>query len=308
MNHLVQRMVERRDRGDHSEQRLLQGVHLAALAVRGEIAREHFAVVDQRLVGREQQHIRGAADLVLRVLEAQSRLERDQAREIVAPRCNDRACLHEYLVAIVARERGPKAARNLERAFDVIGGRLGNGAGQFAAIRVANLDEPVARHSGAGDPQGLADRFACDGRRGGGGHRSALRGSCGEVQPEIERIEVAPAAAFGLLDDAAIDEQRHFLLRHAAVRTQRNVEPGQIVPVARGADDRVQTRHDHEVADAVRGQLEARRALGARQYRFDPGKRRDPIGQRARVGDSRRQADTRARRIQVRRGARHKDP
>ena len=85
MDHLVQRMVERSNRGDCAEQRLAQGVDLAALAMRGEITREHFAVVDQSLVGGEQQNIRGAADLVLRVLQAQARLKRDQAREIIAP-------------------------------------------------------------------------------------------------------------------------------------------------------------------------------------------------------------------------------
>src|ERR1700727_2949309 len=77
-----------------------------------------------------------------------------------------------------------------------------------------------------------------------------------KIQPEIERIEVAPAAGAGVLAAASVDEQRNFLLRGAAMRTQRYVEPGQIVLAAAGADDGVPLRHDHQVADAVRRQFE----------------------------------------------------
>jgi hypothetical protein len=52
--------------------------------VRGEIAGEDLAVVDQASIGGEQQHVRGAPDFVQRVLQAQARLERDQARDLVA--------------------------------------------------------------------------------------------------------------------------------------------------------------------------------------------------------------------------------
>src|ERR1700689_3900619 len=70
-------------------------------------------------------------------------------------------------------------------------------------------------------------------------------GRCGEIEPEIERIEVAPAARAGLLADASIDQQRNPLLRRTAVRAQRNIEPGQVVLAAAGADDGVPLRHDH---------------------------------------------------------------
>ena len=81
-------MIERRDGGDDAQQGLLQRVDLAALAMCREVAGEHLAVVDEGLVGGEQQHIRGAADLVLRILQAQARLERDQTRQLrrAAPR------------------------------------------------------------------------------------------------------------------------------------------------------------------------------------------------------------------------------
>src|SRR5882762_11589268 len=113
-------MVERSDRGNGAEQRLPQGVDLAALPMRGEIAREYFSVVDQRLIGGEQQDIRGSAYLVLRVLETKTRLQRDQAREVFALFSNDGACFHEDAVAVMARERGAKAPRNLQRAFDIV--------------------------------------------------------------------------------------------------------------------------------------------------------------------------------------------
>jgi hypothetical protein len=64
VDHLVERMVERRDRGDRAHQRLAQRIDLAALAVVGQVAREHLAVVDQRLVRREEQDVRGTAHFV----------------------------------------------------------------------------------------------------------------------------------------------------------------------------------------------------------------------------------------------------
>ena len=67
-----------------------------------------------------------------------------------------------------------------------------------------------------------------------------LRGPRCEIQPKVEGIEVAPAVVSRLCADAAIDEQRYLLLRHAAVRAQRNVEPRQVMPVAAGADDGIQ--------------------------------------------------------------------
>src|ERR1700677_2308787 len=100
-------------------------------------------------------------------------------------------------------------------------------------------------------------------------------GRRGEIQPEIERIEAAPAAGAGLPADASVDEQRNFLLRGAAVRTQRNIEPGQIVLAAAGALVGTPLRHDPQVADAVRRLLELRGLFGSSQHRFDPGKLRD---------------------------------
>ena len=80
---------------------------------------QRLAVVHQRLIGGEQQDIRGAAHFVLRVLEAQSRFEGDEPRQIIAPRCNEGAGLGEDPVAIVAGERRLEGTPNLERAPDI---------------------------------------------------------------------------------------------------------------------------------------------------------------------------------------------
>ena len=78
VRHHVERMVERRDGRDGVE-RLAQGEDLARLAVRGEIAGEGLAVVEQAELAGEGEDVVGAADLVERVLQAEARLERDQA-------------------------------------------------------------------------------------------------------------------------------------------------------------------------------------------------------------------------------------
>ncbi len=54
-----------------------------------------------------------------------------------------------------------------------------------------------------------------------------------------------------------------------------------------GADDGVPLRHDHQIADSVRWQLEACSGLGARQHRFNAGKRRDLLGDARGVGGGR---------------------
>ena len=76
VRHLVQRMVERRDRGDDAEQRLAQRVDLARLAVRRQVAGEHLAVVLQRRIAGEREHVARAADFVERVLLADARTRR----------------------------------------------------------------------------------------------------------------------------------------------------------------------------------------------------------------------------------------
>ena len=108
-----------------------------------------------------------------------------------------------------------------------------------------------------------------------------LRDAGREVEAKIECVEVPPATAGRLLADCAVHDQRDFLFRQAAVRAQRYVEPGEVVPAAAGADDRVEPRDHHEIADPVCGQLEARRRIRAGQHRLDARDRGDPAGERA---------------------------
>ncbi len=159
VDHLIQGMVERRDGGDGAEQRFSQRIDLAPLAVGGEIAGKHLGIVDQGLVGREQQHIRGASHLVIGVLEAQSRLERDQAGNLFAARGNEGPGAHENGVARVARERGAVAARDAQRPFDVLDAGLRHRAGQRTAVGVTDFDHPVAEHPLARDAQRLPYRL-----------------------------------------------------------------------------------------------------------------------------------------------------
>src|SRR6185503_11918051 len=135
------------------EQRLAQRVDLAALAVVREVAREHLAVVDQRLVGGEQQHVARAADLVGRVLEAEPGLERDQARDLVLAAGDDLARAHQDAVALVARELRLVLARDAERALHVVDRRPGHRGDHLAGIGEAHLDHAVAAHLVAGDAQ-----------------------------------------------------------------------------------------------------------------------------------------------------------
>ena len=122
-----------------------------------------------------------------------------------------------------------------------------------------------------------------DGRGGAGGHGRLLGGSSGEVEPEIERIEVAPAAALPadrsmrrLTSSGTFCSDVPPCERSGTSSPDRSCR-SRLVPITVS-----QPRHDHEVADAVRRQLETRGGLRAGQHRFDSGQRGDPLGHRAR--------------------------
>ena len=73
--------------------------------MRSQVAGEHLPVVDQGLVGGEQQHVAGAADFVQRVLQAQPGFQRDQSSDLVAAPGDDLARLHQDAIALVAGQR-----------------------------------------------------------------------------------------------------------------------------------------------------------------------------------------------------------
>jgi len=166
-----QRMVERRDRADHALQRFAQRIDLARLAVVRQVAGEHLAIVDQRLVGGKEQHVRGTAHLVHRVLQAQPRFERDQPRQRLLARSDDRAGTHQDRVALVARQRRLVQPCNRQRAAHVFERGLRHRGDDVAGPRIAHVDRAVAVHLLAADAQGLAQREVYDG---GGLHEASL--------------------------------------------------------------------------------------------------------------------------------------
>jgi hypothetical protein len=60
----------------------------------------------------------------------------------------------------VARQLGAVAARNLQRALDVVERGLGNRADELAAVGMTNLDDAVAGDFLACDAQRFANRVA----------------------------------------------------------------------------------------------------------------------------------------------------
>src|SRR5579864_7652195 len=90
------------------------------------------------------------------------------------------------------------------------------------------------------------------------------------VESEIEGVEIAPPA-HGQVGRRPIGDQGHALLGGPAVRAQGRVEAGQVVAALAAADDGEPFRYDHEIADAVLGQLETRAGSRTRQHELDAG-------------------------------------
>ena len=95
-----------------------------------------------------------------------------------------------------------------------------------------------------------------------------MAGDCGGSR--VEGVEVAPAAR-GQVHGAPVGDQRHTLLGNAAVRAQRHVEAGQIVPVGAGADHREPLRDDDDGRRRGRAAARSRARLLAGEDHLDPG-------------------------------------
>ena len=160
VRHLVQRMIERRDGGNGAEQRLAQRVHLARLAVRRQVAREHLAVVLQRRIAGEHEHVAGAADLVDRILLAQPGLGGDQVGDRVRAGPDQLGGPVHDLRALVARERRAIRLRDGERPPDIVDRGLGHRADDCLRVRVSYLDDAVVGDGLAGDAHGGPQRRA----------------------------------------------------------------------------------------------------------------------------------------------------
>ena len=77
------------------------------------------------------------------------------------------------------------------------------------------------------------------------------------IQGEVEDVEVAQPPAGGHPGGGPVQQERHRLLADAAVRAQRGVEAGEIVPGLARADHHVPLGYGDQVAHAVGRQLEA---------------------------------------------------
>jgi len=140
---LVQRVVERGDRADHALQRLTQRVDLARLAVGRQVAGEHLAVVDERGVAGEREHVAGAADLVERVLLAEAALGGDEVRDRVGAAPEDLGGAIGDPRALVARELRATGARHREGVTYVFNGALRHASYQGAVPGIADLDYAI---------------------------------------------------------------------------------------------------------------------------------------------------------------------
>src|SRR5262252_10033430 len=73
----------------------------------------------------------------------------------------------------------------------------------------------------------------------------------------------------------AVGDERHALFRETAVRAQRRIKAREVVLRFRAAEHAKPLRDDHEIADAVRWQLETRARFLARQHQLDARQRRE---------------------------------
>src|SRR3954451_21513563 len=95
-------MIERRNRRDHAVERIARGEDLALLALRRDVARVGLAVVLDGELSGERINIVGAPSLIERILPAQARLRRDDARELLLARGEQVGGLEQDLLALVA--------------------------------------------------------------------------------------------------------------------------------------------------------------------------------------------------------------
>ena len=89
MRHLIHRVIERRDCGDHPKQRRALCVDTALLAMMGQVATKNLAVVFEHFIGTKQKHITDATGFVRRILHAQARFCRNECGHFVLSTFSD---------------------------------------------------------------------------------------------------------------------------------------------------------------------------------------------------------------------------
>ena len=141
MRHLIHRVIEWRDGDDHPKQGIALGKDTALTPVRCDVTREHLPVVLQCRLSRESEHIANTAHFVARILQAQTRFERNERAQRIDPLHHDGRGALEDLRTIGARQSTAKPFRPLDGAADIFDPCLGHGSDHLRAPRIADLDD-----------------------------------------------------------------------------------------------------------------------------------------------------------------------
>ena len=152
-------MIERRDRRNHPAERHAGGENLALLALRGDIAGIGLAVVLDGELARERIDVVGAAGFVERILPAQTRLCRDDARELLLAVAQELGGAQQDLLALIARELRLERLGLGESLAHMLGPRRRHGADDGAVIGISHLDALVGVHPLARDPHRFGAEF-----------------------------------------------------------------------------------------------------------------------------------------------------
>ena len=150
VRHLIERMIERRDRGDQAK-RLAHRENLSRRPVLCGVAGEDALVVAQRLGGGELEHLLCPAYFVAGLAHAQAGLESDQVGKLIRALGQKFTCAHEDFVTLVFGRRLSLAKRSHDRLFKLLRRDLRQRTGQRTVPRVTHLERVIALHRFAGD-------------------------------------------------------------------------------------------------------------------------------------------------------------
>src|SRR5574341_4481 len=113
------------------------------------------------------------------------------------------------------------------------------------------------------------------------------RDSAKMIQHQVKGIEITPAAGRVNSRQLAVEQERYLLLREPAMRPQWRVKPRQVMPGSARTDHHMTLRHHHDVADAVRGQLEMFGGLGTGEGEGNPWHGTEALHESRNIGASR---------------------
>ena len=133
--------------------------------MRRDVATEDLAVVVERGIGAEDQHVAHAPGFVAAVLLAQAGFGGDQVADFLGAGDDDVGGLEQDAVAFVTGECRSVGAGNLEGAAHVVDACLGHRADAAVGIGVENLDDAVPGDAFAADTHGFLAKLHPGGLR-----------------------------------------------------------------------------------------------------------------------------------------------